>query len=220
MLRRHGIMKVSIETDIATGTFVMAPGHRGRTGQLSSVETGAMWIYQSLQPFTSTRLGWEQIAGLLCHKRTNESFFNFNIHALSIYQISREKHAHNFYQLQESSIFNNVSPFCQCLQQLGASTVQTVDMSCIFSILLLVPVSLSQHRHGSKMRSQGNKQWLPLHSLQPGSVLSCIYSHKQSRSCRTHNIYIHNVRMNFVDNSWIFSPSLDQININREPDSA
>ena len=34
-------MKVSIETDIATGTFVMAPGHRGRTGQLSSVETGA-----------------------------------------------------------------------------------------------------------------------------------------------------------------------------------
>ena len=44
-LRRHGIMKVSIETDIATGTFVMAPGHRGRTGQLSSVETGAMWIY-------------------------------------------------------------------------------------------------------------------------------------------------------------------------------
>ena len=38
MLRRHGIMKVSIETDIATGTFVMAPGHRGRTGQLSSVD--------------------------------------------------------------------------------------------------------------------------------------------------------------------------------------
>ena len=45
MLRRHGIMKVSIETDIATGTFVTAPGHRGWTGQLSSVETGAMWIY-------------------------------------------------------------------------------------------------------------------------------------------------------------------------------